>query len=206
MNSRAGLARMARLGSFTRADQLFADQFEPAADESFVYRKNRKGVPIRVSATERDAFIERFLKARRRAQWVLFFAIFLMIGIGVFLFEDQNSIQAEIFLYAGTGGLTALFLVAWRWAWAEPSRALAEREPMGPALEKSAARSAVLRRTSWGQFAFSGLVAIVGGAWLSTKVDLLSGWNRLWLLVGVLYVGMLALRIWQKWQVENGRG
>ena len=43
--------------SSSRADHVFADQFEALGDGSYVYRHNRRGAAKRVSSSERTAFI-----------------------------------------------------------------------------------------------------------------------------------------------------
>jgi hypothetical protein len=51
---------------FDRVHQLFAEQFEPDGAD-FLYRKNMKSAPIRVSVAERDAFVAAFRRACRIA-------------------------------------------------------------------------------------------------------------------------------------------
>src|SRR5689334_3715417 len=62
------------------ADQLFADQFEPQADGSYLYRKSSRGAPIPVTAAERDGFVASFARSRTWLQRG-FLAALLMIVI-----------------------------------------------------------------------------------------------------------------------------
>ena len=194
---------MAPLNYRTRADKLFADQFETTDDGAFLYRRSLKGAPIKVSLLERNEFVEQFIKMRQRAGWVLMFGLFALAISAVFIFNDADSRDAHTYMFVGAGAIVTAFLVFWRWAWSAPARLLADRQPEGPALEKIAARRAGLKRMAWEQFAFAGLAVLIGGVWLSTKVDLLAGWNRLWLVGGAAYVALLFLRIWQKWQADH---
>jgi hypothetical protein len=55
----------------------------------------------------------------------------------------------------------------------------------------------------WGQLVWASLVLVIGGARIASQVNLLSGWNRLWLISGSLFVALLFWRIWQKWQADR---
>ena len=99
--------------------------------------------------------------------------------------------------------VAAGFLVLWYWAWGVPARALADRQPLGAAFSRTEARRVALKQMKWGQFVWSGLIAVIGGAWLASKGDVLAGWNRLWLIVGALFIGLLCWRMWQKWQADR---
>ena len=118
-------------------------------------------------------------------------------------FGDAKAVGADSFTYAGVGILSAAFLIFWRYAWRAPARALADRQPIGPALPKEVARRAALRRMSWGQFAWAGLVMVIGGARLSLNTNLLSGANRLWLIAGAGYVAVILWRMRQKLQADR---
>ena len=119
------------------------------------------------------------------------------------IFGAPNDTRSEVFIYIGVGLAVVGFFIFWRWAWNAPSRALADRQPQGAALPKSDARRAGLKRMSWGQFAWSGLVVVIGSAKVASEVDVFSGWNRLWLVGGALFLGLLGWRVWQKWQADR---
>lgn len=194
---------MALFGSYTRADKLFADQFEATDDGNFIYRQNQKGSAINVWAWEKDKFVTGFVKARQRASWALMVGLILVAIAGVAIFGDAKAPGSDRFIYFGVGVSALGFFIFWRWAWKAPARALADRKPQGPALPKDVARRAGLKRLGWGQIAWAGLVLVIGGARIAASVDLLSGWNRLWLIGGVLLVALLCWRIWQKWQADR---
>jgi hypothetical protein len=198
-----GYKNMALFRSLTRADKIFADQFEATDDGNFIYRQSQKGAPIKVWAWERDAFVDGFIKTRQRASWVLMLGMVGVAIAGFGIFGDAKAPGSDSFLYIGIGILTLGFLLFWRWAWKAPVRALADRQPQGPALAKDVASRAGLKRMSWGQFAWAGLIVVIGGARIASKVDILSGWNRLWLVGGFLYIVLLSWRIWQKWQADR---
>ena len=179
---------MALFRSYTRADKVFADQFEATDDGNFVYRLSQKGAPIKVWSWERDGFIDAFVKARKRASWGLFGGMIALSVVATAIFGAPNDTRSEVFIYIGVGLAVVGFFIFWRWAWNAPSRALADRQPQGAALPKSDARRAGLKRMSWGQFAWSGLVVVIGSAKVASEVDVFSGWNRLWLVGGALFL------------------
>ncbi|AYJ85909.1 hypothetical protein D3Y57_07895 [Sphingomonas paeninsulae] len=189
--------------SSNRADHVFADQFEALDDGYFIYRYNRSGAPIKVSSSERTAFVDGFIKARRRASWGLVVGTIATVALVTAVFGRMDDAGMSRGTYIGAGISVLGFFLFWRWAWKAPVRALADRQCEGPALGKSEAKLAALKRMTWGQLVWSGLVTVIGGAWVSSKFDILSGWNRLWLIGIILFVGLLCWRIWQKWQAER---
>ena len=189
--------------SYTRADKVFADQFEALDDGNFIYRQNQRGAPIKVWALERDEFVDRFVKTRQRASWGMMLAITVVVIAELAIFDGAKAPGSDSFMYVGVGVLMVGFLIFWRWAWNAPARALVDRQPEGPALPKEVARRAGLKRMGWGQLAWAGLVVVIGGARIASQVDLLSGWNRLWLIGGALFIALLFWRIWQKWQADR---
>ena len=187
----------------SRADHVFSEQFEALGDGNYVYRYNRSGVAKKVSSAERTAFIDGFSKARRRASWGLVVGVLAtaLVLTAVFGSTDDTAIATSAYL---GGGLASVgFIIFWRWAWKAPARALADRQCESPALAKGEARRAAFRRMTWGQVAFSGLVTIIGSAWLASNVDVFSGWNRVGLIGIFMLVGINCWRIWQKLQADR---
>jgi hypothetical protein len=108
---------MAVLGSYTRADKVFADQFEATGDGNFIYRHNQKGAPIKVREWERDGFVDQFVKTRKRASWGLMLGVIGLATAGFAIFGDATAAGSDSFIYVGVGVLTVAFLIFWRWAW-----------------------------------------------------------------------------------------
>lgn len=82
--------------SWGRLRQTFADQFEQDG-ANFIYRRSQKGEAIRVSAEERNRFIEQFDKNVRRAKWIIYIGLILVLGgtIGFSLLKDADLSEAQ---------------------------------------------------------------------------------------------------------------
>lgn len=191
--------------TISRADKLFADQFELTDDGNFLYRRNRSGPAIKVWPHERDEFVNDFITARTWGTRGMIAAVIVLVVSAVAIFTDANSPSSDEFIWIGSGIIVAGFTVFLKWMWKAPTRALAERQQLAPKLEKVVARQANLQRMKWGQFAWAGIMLLIGGVWIATKINLLAGWHRLILLAGFLYLVLLVLRMWQKWEVERNR-
>ena len=63
----------------------FADQFEQDGS-GFIYRRSQKGEAIRVSADERNRFIDDFNRNLRRGMWMMYIGVSLGL-LGVILFS-----------------------------------------------------------------------------------------------------------------------
>ena len=187
----------------TRSDKLFAAQFEAQDDGSFTYRRSLKGAPIRVSLLERDEFVDQFAKVRQRASWGLGLGFIALVMSAIAIFPSAEAPGSDSYIYVGMGVVAVGFMIFWRWAWNAPARRLTDRPVLGQPLTRSEVRRAYLNRMNWGQFVFAGLALLIGVVWLATKVNLLEGWNRLWLIGIAAYVALIGMRVWQKWQADR---
>nr|WP_317894075.1 hypothetical protein [uncultured Sphingomonas sp.] len=176
--------------------QAFANQFSDGGD-GFIYRKHQKGVPVRVSELERDAFVATFSNRIRFAMWSIVPATFGLILLLVWLTPDSDSPAAQIAMWGGIGAILLPSMVMVYWAWGAPSRELEHRLPEGPALTKEEARALALSKITYGQLA---VVVLIGGGlvWkMSTKTDIFRGFGLVWLILGaalVVTAGVQALR------------
>ncbi|MXP29602.1 hypothetical protein GRI58_12320 [Porphyrobacter algicida] len=194
---------MANKTTYTRADKVFADQFEPTDGGDFIYRRNRSGPAVKVTPHERDQFVDHFVAARTWAGRGLMAAMIALAVLGATLFSDTKSSNFEQFLWISMSVAVVGFLIVWKWAWNAPARTLAERPQIAPPIEKLKARQASLRRMKWGQFIWAGIAVTIGGVWLATKIDLMAGWHPIILVAGALYIGLAILRVCQKWQADH---
>jgi tetratricopeptide (TPR) repeat protein len=194
--------------SWDRVRQTFADQFEQDGT-SFVYRRSQKGEAIRVSPEERRKFIAEFDENVRRAKWIIYVGLTLVLGgiIGFSLLRGSDLSQAAIF--GGIGLVMIPYFAYYRWAWAAPSRELGSRTPIAGERGPDEVRRLRFERIAYGQLAgaaFGGLMIPFIG---SSRQDVFSGWNRLWLVFGgglVLFAAVQALRKWRFEQEDSLRG
>lgn len=186
-------------GSWDAARQAFADQFEQDAS-GFVYRRSRKGEAIRVSAEERQQFIEGFSRDLTRAMFVMAATMALVVGGMLVLGTGRGWDVPEAAVVAGIVAATIPYFAYYWWAWGAPSRALQGRTPIARERSREEVRELTFRRMTYGNLA----TAAAGGIALpligSRGHGLLTGWGRLWIVGGaalVLFVGVQAFRKWR---------
>jgi tetratricopeptide (TPR) repeat protein len=188
--------------SWGRVRQTFADQFEQDG-ANFIYRRSQKGEAIRVSAEERSKFIEEFDRNVRRAKWIIYVGLTLVLGgiIGFSLLRGTDLSQGAIFI--GIGLVMIPYFAFYRWAWAAPARELGGRTPIAGERPSDEVRRMRFRRVTYGQLAsaaFGGvMIPFIG----SSRQDVFSGWNRLWLVFGGALVLFAAVQAFRKWRFEQ---
>jgi hypothetical protein len=180
---------------------LFDAQFEPDGAD-YLYRKSMKGAPIRVSAAERDAFVAAVRRIFPRMVWGFVAATVVGIVVLALLSIDRDGEASSLYIYGLVAALVCAFGGLCWWVWNAPARALDRRVAVGPERTRAEARRLALARMTWGQLA-AGAGATAFGWWhLVADRDITTGWNRLWLIGGVVLAGLLAWRAVQKWQME----
>jgi peptidoglycan/LPS O-acetylase OafA/YrhL len=187
---------------WAQSRQLFEDQFEPDV-EGYLYRRSQKGPPIRVTADERQRFIDEYIVRLKRGTWVLTGALILGIAIWIW-WSVENDVELQDWaIYAGIAGFVAFLIPYFMWVWGAPARELARRTPVGNARSTAEVRRRFLVRTSYGQLA----AAAFGGAVLPFTLlgehDVLRGWERIWLIIGGALVLLCAMQAFRKWRYER---
>lgn len=182
-----------------RLRQAFADQFSDDG-HGFIYRKYQKGVPVRVSKSERDGFVATFDQRIRYAMWSIVPATVALILLLVWLIPDANGSAAQIAIWIGLGAILLPFMAIFYWAWGAPSRELERRPPEGPALTVEEARALSFSKITYSQLALAALIGI-GLVWRkSTEVNVLHGSGLIWAVFGaalVIFAGVQAVRKWR---------
>lgn len=190
------------LALIDRISAPFALQFAPDGD-GFVYRKSLKGAPVRVTAAERDGFVAGFRRWMRYA-FVAMTAGFL--GVVVLLVAagpDPDSPVASLWMGGGIAVVVAVFAGAVFRAWAAPARSLAGRPVLGAPRSADEMRRINLASISYGRLGFAVVIAFaVMGSGVLTG-DLLHGWGRLQLALGVALLGLPAVQAFRKWREER---
>ena len=187
---------------FDRVHEFFADQFEPEGAD-FVYRKNMKGAPIRVSAPERDAFVAAFKRAYRIAFWAVTAGTIFVILLLALWTPDPESVEGQVGMYGTVGMAVALLLATHYWLWAAPARALERRPALGQPRSRDEVRRLALARLSYGQLAVPVLFALVMLWSESMKAGVFHGWGLFWLVFAVAITVAAAFQAFRKWRGER---
>ncbi len=182
---------------FRQTQRMFADQFQPDGSE-YLYRKNLRSAPVRVTDTERDQFVDTFVRKERRLAWAIMGVIVVGSGIAVAFDPTQGGRSDSIPLTAIAIIALGVFAIFWRRIWNAPAYALSARGVEGSPRSRSEAGREMIARMSWGQFA----VIAVGGtvAWFSflPGPSVWIGWRFLWAAAGMILAGAMCWRAWQK--------
>jgi Flp pilus assembly protein TadD len=185
-----------------RIRQTFADQFEQDG-KNFFYRRSQKGEAIRVSAEERNKFIDEFDRNVRRANWIIYAGLTLVLG-GIIAFSLlRGSDLSQVAVFVGIGLVMIPYSAYYRWAWAAPARELAGRTPVARERTPDEVRRLRFERMKYGQLAaaaFGGLIIPFVGA---SRQNVFSGWGRLWLVLGGAFALLAVVQAFRKWRFEQ---
>jgi tetratricopeptide (TPR) repeat protein len=188
--------------SWDRARQTFADQFEQGGT-NLVYRRSQKGEAISVSAAERSKFIGDFDRSVRRAKWIIYIGLTLALGSVVLFSFLRGSDLSQAAVFAGIGLVMISYFAYYRWAWAAPARELAGRTPIARERSSEEVRRLRFQRLTYGQLASAGVGGLVIPLIGSSRQDVFSGWNRLWLIFGGGIVLAAAVQAFRKWRFDQ---
>lgn len=181
----------------------FVAQFQPDGD-GFFYRESMKGAPIRVTAAERQRYIEQFERSGRYFFWTSVAAGVLGAFALTFYFNAESKAPDWV-VWTVVSVVLILLIVAFSyWTYHAPARDLRDRPRLGEPLAPVEVRKVSLRNLSYGQMAVAAAVLVFvtfGGRF---GKNLSPEWKNIWLgFVGVLLAG-LTFRAYQKWQLERG--
>lgn len=187
-----------------RVRQTFEDQFTENAG-NYLYRKNQKGAPIRVSKTERDEFVAAFSRRIRYGYWSIFPSTLILILLLAWLTPAAESPSANLALWVGLCVALSPFMIVFLWAWYAPSRELQRRVPEGAALTREEARALTFSKITYGQLMLAALIG-AGLIWkMSSETDILHGWGRLWLFSGGGLIAVAAVQAARKARFDRSR-
>lgn len=178
---------------------MFAAQFEPDGND-FVYRKYAKDAPIRVSASERNRYIEAFNRSTKFRLWgVTGGTIFLILMLAFYSVETNTDISGPP-LYCGLGAIMAAYMVGHYWAWNRPTRELRERGTIGEARSRAEMKRRFLAKLTYGEIVGAAGTSIIPLIQVDLKRDLFSGWNLLWLVLAAFILCLAAVQAYRKWR------
>jgi len=186
-------------GDSLDARKIFADQFEPDGD-GFLYRKSGRGAPIRVTAAERDQFIDDFNRRFRYMVWgsagATMAAIVLLLAFEAELTPIFNGYEIVIAPVLGV----LVILIANQKVYGAPARELEHRHPVGFERSRDEVRRRALAKVNWAFLAVTAMGGVVYFASHVPKSGFDSGWGAMWIAGAVFYfVAMIGAAYW-KWR------
>lgn len=185
--------------------RLFCSQFEPDGD-GFLYRAGLRAEAVRVSAQERQAFVDAYGRQLRRMMALLIGGIVLVL-IAMTAWDaryeaiDRNSVT----YWAILSSPTVLFLLLHHYFWHAPARALEGRPRFGGTRPRKEIRDRILTEQSYSRYIFTlVLFSLILWGFLS-KPDAFQGWNIAWIAFFGAVVIMGAFNLIRKWTISRRR-
>ena len=166
---------------------LFEQRFETEGD-AYVFRLGRKGLPIRVSSSERNAFVAQFRYANRMSTGLLIGLLLAAVSVMFAVYFPRNQEVPERLVQVTVWLLVGGYMVWYVWVWFAPNRALAGRTPCGPPLTKTERRGRAIDLIGWSQV----LALMVIGALLLADAEVGERMTPqiVKALIGMLLVGL----------------
>jgi hypothetical protein len=193
---------MLRLQNFDRVRQMFAERFEPDGP-NFLYRKNIKSAPIRVSEAERNTFVATFNRRLRYLVWMMIAATLLLIGLLIALIPNVDGPSAHLGTYVGLGCIFAPWMVGYYWAWNGPTRELERRPAVAQAPTREEVRRLKFSKMTYGQLGFAVMTASFLLWKEAAKTDVFHGWGILWLMFAAALIVGATVQAFRKWRFER---
>jgi hypothetical protein len=187
---------------WAQSRQLFEDQFE-SSGENYLYRHSMKGAPIHVTAEERQRFIDDYARRLRYSSRITIIGLLIVVSAAVWWVMATSAEFPDTAVYIGLGAVAAFCVGYTLWAGGAPARELQRRPVLGGERSRAEMRKLALSRIGYGQLAataFAGLLLPFG---VFGRHDVLAGWGRLWLVMGVLMVALAGVQAFRKWNFER---
>ena len=185
-----------------RAERDFAAQFT-ADGSGFIYRKNQTGAPIRVSQSERDAFVATFDRRMRYVAWCILPSALAVTALTLTLTLEFR--RSPIVAYSPFVAYLAIMFAIRNWTQNAPARELERRTPVGSALTKVEARKLTYSKVSFSGLAATAVMAVLITLKVSFRTDVFHGWGRLQLVAAALIIATAGFGVFQKWRVDQRR-
>jgi hypothetical protein len=183
--------------------QAFADQFEQDGS-GFIYRRSQKGAAIRVSADERSRFIDEYNRNLGRATWIMYPSIaVVLVGLVVVPVLGGFNVPQQPLIVGGIVVALVPFVAYYKWAWGAPAREIAGRTPVAGERSPDEVHRLQFQRVTYGQLAIAAFAGLILPFIESSHGNVLSGWNRIWLVVGGALVLLAAVQACRKWRFEQ---
>lgn len=136
---------------------LFEQRFE-AEGAAFLFRKGRQGLPVRVSAVERNEFVAQFRYGYRLSYWLTIGLLIAALAVLMAIYIPRDQDVPERLMQVTIWLILIGFAAGYFWVWFAPNRALAGRTADGPPLTRTERRDRAIDKLSW--FQALGLIPI----------------------------------------------
>jgi hypothetical protein len=189
---------------FGVTDSAFASQFERSG-KGFIYRYNRRGRAIRVSAAERDAFVADFRRGYRLLIAGLCVAVVATFAVVSALGGLSDPFDPVMFVL-GFAGIAMAFIGGIAWSTLRllrtPERALANLME-GEARSREEMRRITLASFTYQQLALIAVASFAAFGFRPWMRGALQGWGLLWLAPGAALAILAAVQAFRKWRMER---
>ena len=181
----------------------YARQFAPDGGD-YLYRKNQREAPVRVTAAERDAFVEDFERATKWTLPLLLAGMLLASFVGVVIAVTWSDAYQIPMMIGGLALVTGLYFWVVTRAWNAAARAVAGRPVLGARRADEEWKRVQLGALSYKWMAFIALFGVyqVASSFLDPNrlVPLL---DTLRLVVGIGMLAVVAVQGFRKYRVER---
>jgi len=193
---------MFKLGLIDRTRRMFAEQFEADGD-GFLYRKYRKGAPIRVTSRERDDFVSAFERDYPRAYLAMIAgAVVTLLGLVTIAVVIERDLSKPV-IYAAVGSVSALFLIAHLRVWSAPARALERRPAVGQERSRAEMRDIMTAGTSYRYYVMMLTLFLLLLFSFSFRTEAFSGEDMFLIAFYVFASATIASLILRKWRFDR---
>lgn len=179
--------------------ESFANRFEPDGD-GYLFRSNLKAPGIRVTAAERDRFVQAYGRRVTILIWVGASATVLVAAAVIWAYVSTSAEMPDWVMWLVLGPCLAATTLLIVWFWSAPNRALRNRMPQAPGRTKDQANAVAFGRMTWPKLGASAISIPVMLLLVSRSSNLLVGWNRLWLMLATALAVLLAVQAFRKWR------
>ena len=182
--------------------QMFEDQFELDGDQ-FLYRRDQRGPPIRVSSTEKDRFVADYARRLKYSTRALIVCMLLLTALVVTYSMKNDSEPSSVVIYVGMGAMAVALISYTFWASAAPARELAGRMPVGRGRTRDEMKRVMIGRLTYGQIGVLAVAALFFPSIYNDGTGYLSGWNALWTAMGGAMLVIAAFAAIRKWREDH---
>jgi hypothetical protein len=180
----------------------FFHRFEPDGDD-YLFRRKLTAPGYRVAAAERDRMVAQF---NRRFTWLSLMGpilLLLVLAAATRVFGRYGAGWQKLAILATFAIWLGLYGVLFYRIWSAPVRAVRGQAPVDQGRSKMHAQRLALIRLTWGQLAGAAIAVPVMLLTVGAKVNLLVGWNRLWLVLAAALAAGIAVQAVQKLLVRT---
>lgn len=181
----------------------FTEQFEPDGD-GYLYRKHRRGAPIRVTKAERDQFVAEF---ERRVPYALggsILASMLVILAPLVLFPSILESDFQIIVVGAAVILSFVpFILVMSQLLSNPARALNNRLTSGAPRTRAELSRLLRAKQTYGEIAAVAIAAPFPLLQVDWGNDLFTGSNLAWLAFSAFLVAAVIFALWRKWKLDQ---